>query len=64
MPGIVRKLGRDAVKQQAQDGRGSGELTYPVRIRLERPTISIDGHLRLITPGMKVSAEIKTSSAV
>ena len=61
VPGVVRKLGRDAVKQQSQDGKqGSGELTYPVRIRLERPTISVDGRDRLITPGMKVTAEIKT----
>ena len=60
MPGTVRKLGRDAVKAQGADGRASGELVYPARIRLSRATIAVEGRDMLISPGMKATAEIKT----
>lgn len=64
VPGTVRRLGRDAIKAQDQgsrpDGRASGELVYPARIRLSRATISVEGRDMLISPGMKATAEIKT----
>ena len=40
----------------------TGTLKFPVVVRAERPTISIDGKLVALTPGMSVSVEIETEN--
>jgi len=41
-------------------GQGSETSVYLVHIALDRTTIIVDGHERAVTPGMVVTAEIKT----
>lgn len=74
IPGEVLSVSNDAVdpRQQAQQtqqaaGGGvsqssinSGQLLFPVRIGLERETIFVDGEEVRLSPGMSVSAEVKT----
>ncbi len=69
IPGKVIAVSNDAISpaqpqsQLAQSVGGassSGPLVFPVRIALERETLFVNGeHVRL-SPGMSVSAEVKT----
>ncbi|MGQ3032050.1 MAG: HlyD family type I secretion periplasmic adaptor subunit, partial [Ferrovibrionaceae bacterium] len=54
VPGRVVTVSRDAVPDER---RG---LVYPVRIALDRGTIDVDGRPQALTPGMALTAEIKT----
>ncbi len=45
---------------QGQDDDASGELQYLMRLKLDRDTMNIDGRTVTLTPGMAVTAEIKT----
>lgn len=54
LPGEVTHVSRDAIEDPK---RG---LVYSARIRLERDHVTINGQAVQLTPGMAVSAEIKT----
>ena len=68
IPGKVLDVSNDAVSSSPQAAQGqqpapqqtTGPLVFPVRISLERETIRVDGVDVALTPGMSVSAEIKT----
>ena len=44
----------------AAGGVGAGDLAFPIRVALDRTTISVNGKDMPVVPGMKVTAEIKT----
>lgn len=54
VPGRVVTVSRDAVPDER---RG---LVYPVRIVLDRGTIDVEGRAQPLSPGMALTAEIKT----
>jgi len=65
----VINISRDALTEppQAQSSNGqsqaepaTNDLHYLMRLRLERSTMNVDGRLVTLTPGMMVTAEIKT----
>jgi len=56
--GVVESVSGDATSDKRPDG--SEELTYLMRIRLERDTLEVDGHTVRLGPGMAVTAEVKT----
>jgi len=56
--GTVSNVSDDAVSDKRPDG--SEELTYLVRVKLERDTMAVDGHTVRLEPGMAVTAEVKT----
>jgi len=72
--GIVESVSRDAVNQDqrkrpdgtAAEGRTqpeseqTDEPVYIARIRLDRNSVTVDGHAEPLGPGMAVTAEIKT----
>jgi membrane fusion protein, hemolysin D len=75
VPGLVRKLGRDAasnpnaapgtaaalaVAQQSAQPGTPAELAYPAKVTLLQDWILVAGRHEPIRPGMRVSAEIKT----
>ena len=55
MPGRVTFLGNDAVTDEK-----TGVSTYPATLTLERRHVLVDGKAVAISPGMNVTAEIKT----
>lgn len=63
VPGRVMTVSRDAIQEEAQ-GRGGGDpaagAVYAVRVRPDAGTIAVDGQDVALTPGMAVTAEIKT----
>lgn len=68
IPATVLSVSHDALTEpnapnpdpeQAQKA-GANELHYLLRLRLARDTMNIDGRTVTLTPGMMVSAEIKT----
>ena len=67
--GEVMHVSNDAVSSSPQGAgadqnpavqQAAGPLVFPVRISLEAETIAVDGADVSLTPGMSVSAEIKT----
>ncbi len=56
--GQVTNVSDDAVSDKRPDG--SEELTYLVRVRLDRDTMQVDGRTVRLEPGMAVTAEVKT----
>jgi hemolysin D len=56
--GVVTNVSEDAVSEKRPDG--SEELTYLMRVRLDRDTMSLDGQTVRLGPGMAVTAEVKT----
>ena len=70
IPGDVLSVSNDAIDPQQQTGQGSNptasigagsaQLLFPVRISLNRETIRVDGEDVNLSPGMAVSAEVKT----
>lgn len=70
IPGRVASLSGDAVSQPQQNDRtaekGSTKppqdagAVYAARIALDRETLDVDGRASRLTPGMTVTAEIKT----
>lgn len=74
IPGRVASLSGDAVSQPQQNdrtaekgpGTGMGKppqdagAVYAARIALDRETLDVDGRASRLTPGMTVTAEIKT----
>lgn len=56
--GQVTNVSDDAVSDKRPDG--SEELTYLVRVRLERDTMQVGGRTVRLEPGMAVTAEVKT----
>jgi len=70
IPGEVMAVSNDAINPQQQAGQAgasaaptpanSAQLQFPVRISLLRETIAVDGEDIHLTPGMAVSAEVKT----
>lgn len=67
----VVSISRDAVAEaKAQDQAGQGaaqagggdDLHYLMRLKLDRDTMTIDGHAVKLIPGMAVTAEIKTGT--
>ncbi|WP_174300586.1 HlyD family type I secretion periplasmic adaptor subunit [Caulobacter sp. S45] len=59
IPGVVSDVSEDAVSDKRPDG--SEELSYLMHVRLSRDTMSIDGRLVRLEPGMAVGAEVKTA---
>jgi hemolysin D len=57
--GTVTSVSNDAVSDKRPDG--SEELTYVMKVKLSRDTMDIDGHTVRLTPGMAVTAEVKTN---
>jgi len=57
VPGKVVDVSNDSVQQE--EGQG-GALVFPVRIALDRSSISVNGADQQLTPGMSVTAEVKT----
>ncbi len=59
-------VSNDAIPAGAAQGPGeaaretAGPLVFPVRIALERAAIEVDGEEIALTPGMSVTAEIRT----
>ncbi len=70
IPGDVMAVSNDAINPQQQAGQAGGsaaqvpassaQLLFPVRISLARETIRVDGEDVHLSPGMAVSAEVKT----
>lgn len=68
IPARVTHVSRDAVPNErageaapsTAEGSKKGTLQYVVKIALDAPTLFVDGKDMPITPGMSVSAEIKT----
>ncbi|WP_422362889.1 HlyD family type I secretion periplasmic adaptor subunit [Pyruvatibacter mobilis] len=57
VPARVLDVSNDSVQQE--EGQG-GALVFPVRIALDRSTIRVNGEDQQLTPGMSVTAEVKT----
>jgi hemolysin D len=57
--GTVTSVSNDAVSDKRPDG--SEELTYVMKVKLSRDTMNVDGHTVRLTPGMAVTAEVKTN---
>ena len=55
LPATVAVLGADAAVDQR-----SGQATYPAHLTLERSSLLVDGREVALTPGMNLTAEIKT----
>ena len=62
LPGRVDFVSHDAIeaKDQGKDQAKDRELTYAVRVTLDRPTILVQGRLVHVSPGMSVDVDIKT----
>ena len=56
IPGRVVNISNDAVSNEKQG------LLFPVRVALDRTTIRVDGADQVLSPGMAVTAEVKTGS--
>jgi hemolysin D len=56
VPGRVTRLSNDAVATE------DGALVFPARILLAKQSIFVDGEETILTPGMAVTAEVKTGS--
>lgn len=56
--GVVETVSGDATSDKRPDG--SEELTYLMRVRLERDTMEVDGRTVRLGSGMAVTAEVKT----
>src|SRR3546814_4836245 len=54
IPGTVERIGSDAIEDEKLG------LVYPIRVRLQRATIEADGKVRVLTPGMAATADVKT----
>jgi len=52
--------GNEAARQEETAKDAAGPLVFPIRISLNEETIRIDGADVAITPGMSVTAEVKT----
>ncbi|MEP0069920.1 HlyD family type I secretion periplasmic adaptor subunit [Pyruvatibacter sp.] len=57
VPGKVVDVSNDSVQQDENRG---GAHVFPVRISLDRSTIHVNGEDQQLTPGMSVTAEVKT----
>lgn len=57
VPGRVVDVSNDSVQQDESRG---GAHVFPVRISLDRSTIPVNGEDQQLTPGMSVTAEVKT----
>ncbi|OYT88668.1 MAG: hemolysin activation protein, partial [Burkholderiales bacterium PBB3] len=62
VPATVTNVSADAVTPSAQDDKrgGNGGSFYPATLTLNRKDMLIDGKRIAISPGMNVTAEIKT----
>lgn len=56
--GTVTSVSNDAVSDKRPDG--SEELTYLMKVKLERDTMNVDGKTVRLEPGMSVTSEVKT----
>ena len=54
LSGVVDSISHDAVENKDH------ELTYSIRVLLDRPSIDVDGHPTDLSPGMSVDVDIKT----
>jgi hemolysin D len=54
IPGRVERIGSDAVEDEKLG------LVYTARVALDRATISRDGQVTPLTPGMAATADVKT----
>jgi len=54
IPGVVESVSGDAVQEE---GHG---LTYPIRVKLARTQMNINGQQINLSPGMAATVEIKT----
>ncbi|MGI2299860.1 HlyD family type I secretion periplasmic adaptor subunit [Candidatus Cardinium hertigii] len=55
--GKIMSLSRDSVQKNGYHGQN--ELVFPAQIELEKDHIMVDGKPVVLTPGMKITAEIK-----
>ncbi|WP_162244937.1 HlyD family efflux transporter periplasmic adaptor subunit [Aminobacter sp. DSM 101952] len=69
LDGQVTTVSNDAISAGATAGTGggtaqgtSGPLVFPIRIKLDQSSIRADGEDVAVTPGMSITAEIKTGS--
>jgi len=71
VPGRVVSVSGDVVQREGQGGQGQGQdasrqpggepgTVYAARIALERTGLDVDGRITNLSPGMAVTAEIKT----
>jgi hemolysin D len=68
LSGKVLSVSNDAIPAGAPRGESeaaretAGPLVFPVRIALNETSIKVDGEAVMLTPGMSVTAEIKTGN--
>lgn len=68
LSGKVLTVSNDAIPMDAQQGTNKtaketgGPLVFPVRIALDQASIDVDGEDVMLTPGMSVTAEVKTGN--
>jgi len=56
VPGVVDFISHDAVENKDSPH----DLTYSIRVQLDRATLDVDGHPTELSPGMSVEIDIKT----
>ncbi|MGE8162798.1 HlyD family type I secretion periplasmic adaptor subunit [Paraburkholderia sp. NPDC080076] len=56
VPAVVSHVSRDAIEDQKKG------LLYSVKVRLERPSLMVDGQPVRLTPGMSTTVDIRTGT--